>query len=381
MEGSIFQMAAPITKEAIAYKSHHNPSKKDIKGVGSFFAFLKDELSNISKGQDKKKEIMDPELLQNIQSLIQKLFPELTQKEIQDIAIQKDNVGNLTVQIPKELVDKVNFDISKDLTREITQQNIQSLIQFKKALIETENIKSGKNNSETEKRGDSFYILSDRIKADIERVKTEQKEVKDHIKFDPLHFKILEKEDKKQGTGMDLGYRMWQFEKTVYATNNSNEESSTNFSLKTLQPEKTLERFVQDTLKMIRANAKEMVVKLEPPELGEVKILADIDKGIVNLKVQVEREDVKQMMDSMMGEIKANLEQNGIKSGDIMVWVKGEDMEQREGFSQGYERKKEKGKRHYFEHNPEEKNEISNIGSPYIGPSLNYLKDGLDVWA
>ena len=374
-------MAAPITKEAIAYKSHHSSSKKDAKGIGSFFALLEDELSHVSKGQDKKKETVDSELLQDIQSLIQKLFPELTQKEIRDIAIQKDNTGNLTIQIPKELMDKVNFEISKDLTREIPKQDIQSLIQPTKALMETENIKSGKNNLEPEKRGDSFYILSDRVKADMQRVKTERKEVKDHVRFDPLHFKILEKEDKKQETGMDLGHRMWHFEKTVYATSNSNEESSANFSLKTLQPEKTLEKFVQDTLKMIRANAREMVVKLEPPELGEVKILADIDKGIVNLKVQVESEDVKQMMDSMMGEIKTNLEQNGIRSGDIMVWVKGEDMQQREGFSQGYERERGKGKKTRFEHDPEERNGISNIEGPYIGPSLNYLKDGLDVWA
>ncbi len=381
MNGSVFQLAAPITKGAIASKFHakgkgHNQKK------ASFFAILKNELDTAKDARKNGRNTVEDVGSGWLQSLLLKLFPELTEKDLQNIQFFQDAKGNIHIDFPKELMATFEKELTTNISKDMTQlMNIDDIIRDENLSFFSQRRISLSSRSdiseEKDKESSAPYIIIENSNTAENRILNRLRHWKGTPISDAIHFKMVKGIGEKRENNFHFGQEMWQFKGEFQS--GGMEKIREDLPSGVLHTERTIEKFIQDTVKMLRANMREMIIRLEPPELGEIKVVAEMEKGMVNLKLQVEREDVRQMMESVIGDIKTQLEQNGVRSGDIMVWVKGEDFGNKEGFSQEYESNRRKGKNRNF---TEEIGEVvAEEKDAYTISSLQYVEEGIDVWA
>ncbi len=452
MQGSVFAMAMPLSGKSLSASSHPRCRAKEVEKGENFFAILKNEISLILKNGKRKDSEDISGYLSSILSLIQKLFPELTEQDLNQIDITKTDDGKLQLLIPDNLLSKLDQDLMSMMRQENTSQKLQSLIQKlfpelteqdlnqiditktddgKLQLLIPDNLLSkldiqlsqakvtknpmtiaGQNNLQRELengeiRFTAHLLEARRINRDLsmeEKVHTKEEDIANKVESEEAHSMLYMKDGVKisnekikiqRNLVTDTTWIKINKKENMVDTNNSpilsdskmwhfkEIEGLDNHNPKDTQPalhiERSIEKIIDTTLRMIKVGTKEMIVKLEPPELGKMKIFAEMDKGIVNMKLQVEREDVRQMIEIALGDLKAQLEQSGIRSGDIMVWVKNGDIDEH-SFSQQQERQKRE-KRQKDDNIQDLNTEVSkvNINSyPLIDNS--YKQDNFEVW-
>jgi flagellar hook-length control protein FliK len=73
------------------------------------------------------------------------------------------------------------------------------------------------------------------------------------------------------------------------------------------------------------------VVRMKPPELGEVRIELTVREGVVHTKLEVADPTVRALMDSHLAELRSSLADDGLEIGSFQVSVRdgGEGGQQR----------------------------------------------------
>ena len=71
----------------------------------------------------------------------------------------------------------------------------------------------------------------------------------------------------------------------------------------------------------IRPGVQEVLIKLEPRELGDVRLRIISQDGAITARIAVETTSVKAIMESAMPELRTNLQQQGIQLVDFSVQV------------------------------------------------------------
>jgi flagellar hook-length control protein FliK len=81
-------------------------------------------------------------------------------------------------------------------------------------------------------------------------------------------------------------------------------------------------------MKTIGAGEKYLIIKLDPPDMGTVQIKLTLQNGELKADFKVESQAVKEMLSTAMPQIKAALEDAGIKSSNFFVNVRDEFQQQ-----------------------------------------------------
>lgn len=72
-------------------------------------------------------------------------------------------------------------------------------------------------------------------------------------------------------------------------------------------------------LKTLGAGDKHLVIKLSPPDLGDIKITLTMDKGVLSAEVKVDSNGVKELFSLALPQIKQSLENAGVRAGEFFV--------------------------------------------------------------
>ena len=118
--------------------------------------------------------------------------------------------------------------------------------------------------------------------------------------------------------------------------NSGDKTSASNSSAKEPVHVSRLHELGEPIAKTFGAGDKHLIIKLDPPDLGSIRIKLTMDNGVLKVDFKVESAAVKDMFSTVMPNIKASLEDSGIKLSEFFVDVK-ED------------RYPDEGKRHHAE--------------------------------
>ncbi|MBI3592269.1 MAG: flagellar hook-length control protein FliK [Nitrospirae bacterium] len=72
-------------------------------------------------------------------------------------------------------------------------------------------------------------------------------------------------------------------------------------------------------MKTLGAGDKQLVIKLAPPDLGNIQIRLTMDHGVLRADFRVDSQAVKELFSIAMPQIKNSIEDSGIKAGDFFV--------------------------------------------------------------
>ena len=75
----------------------------------------------------------------------------------------------------------------------------------------------------------------------------------------------------------------------------------------------------------IRTGEQQLVIRLHPAELGEVKIDVSMSGDKLSVNFNMENAKVKETLESSMGDFKENMEEKGFTMGDLNVSVGDDD--------------------------------------------------------
>jgi len=105
-------------------------------------------------------------------------------------------------------------------------------------------------------------------------------------------------------------------DKNMQKTTIENRQNSMNETIKTIQHYE-----LQDELKkiMMTPESKNITLKLSPENLGKVNVTIDIADNVMNTKVNVETESVKQLVQSTSESLRNSLNENGIQLASFTV--------------------------------------------------------------
>ncbi len=82
----------------------------------------------------------------------------------------------------------------------------------------------------------------------------------------------------------------------------------------------------------VSTSQKNLIVQLEPPELGRILIKLSLDNGSIKADMKVDYPHVKEMLTALVPEIKSNLQSSGIKVSDFLLDLTKEH----KGYSDSY---------------------------------------------
>ncbi|GAB6182795.1 flagellar hook-length control protein FliK [Thermodesulfovibrio hydrogeniphilus] len=85
--------------------------------------------------------------------------------------------------------------------------------------------------------------------------------------------------------------------------------------------------------KAVSTSQKNLIVQLEPPELGRILIKLSLDNGSIKADMKVDYPHVKEMLTALVPEIKSNLQSSGIKVSDFLLDLTKEH----KGYSDSYQ--------------------------------------------
>jgi flagellar hook-length control protein FliK len=83
-----------------------------------------------------------------------------------------------------------------------------------------------------------------------------------------------------------------------------------------LSPNQQIAEHVRVTLER---GDREATLRLEPAELGKVRIHLRLDNGQVHLSIQAEQQDTNRLLQQKISDLRANLDAQGVKVGDLSV--------------------------------------------------------------
>lgn len=78
-------------------------------------------------------------------------------------------------------------------------------------------------------------------------------------------------------------------------------------------------------IKTLGTGDKHLVIKLEPPDLGSIQIKLRMTNGVLTADIRVDSNAVRDLFSAAIPQIRASLEDSGIKVSDFFVDVKEED--------------------------------------------------------
>lgn len=83
-----------------------------------------------------------------------------------------------------------------------------------------------------------------------------------------------------------------------------------------------LNELSEPIMKTLGAGDRHMIIKLEPPELGSIQIKLRMDNGVLRVDFRVDSPAVKDLFSMAMPNIKASIEESGVKAGELFVDLK-----------------------------------------------------------
>lgn len=104
--------------------------------------------------------------------------------------------------------------------------------------------------------------------------------------------------------------------------------------------------------KTLRSNAQHLIIRLEPPDLGNIQIKLIMSNGLLRADFRVDSHAVRDLFFMAMPQIRSALEASGIKVSDFFVDVKGDyysGEKKQQGYSQQQRQHKEQGS-HFFDY-------------------------------
>ncbi|MBI5213761.1 MAG: flagellar hook-length control protein FliK [Nitrospirae bacterium] len=104
--------------------------------------------------------------------------------------------------------------------------------------------------------------------------------------------------------------------------NSGDKPSVSNSSVKEPVHVSRLHELGEPIAKTLGAGDKHLIIKLDPPDLGSIRIKLTMDNGVLKVDFKVESAAVKDMFSTVMPNIKASLEESGIKLSEFFVDVK-----------------------------------------------------------
>ncbi|MCL4456267.1 MAG: flagellar hook-length control protein FliK [Nitrospirae bacterium] len=104
--------------------------------------------------------------------------------------------------------------------------------------------------------------------------------------------------------------------------NSGDKTSASNSSAKEPVHVSRLHELGEPIAKTFGAGDKHLIIKLDPPDLGSIRIKLTMDNGVLKVDFKVESAAVKDMFSTVMPNIKASLEDSGIKLSEFFVDVK-----------------------------------------------------------
>ncbi len=104
--------------------------------------------------------------------------------------------------------------------------------------------------------------------------------------------------------------------------NSGDKPSVSNSSVKEPLHVSRLHELGEPIAKTLGAGDKHLIIKLDPPDLGSIRIKLTMDNGVLKVDFKVESAAVKDMFSTVMPNIKASLEDSGIKLSEFFVDVK-----------------------------------------------------------
>ncbi|MHB1687319.1 MAG: flagellar hook-length control protein FliK [Ignavibacteriaceae bacterium] len=110
-----------------------------------------------------------------------------------------------------------------------------------------------------------------------------------------------------------------------------------------------------------QGNTKSAVIKLDPENLGKVKIVLDVIDKAVHANIEVENENVKQIVQNNINDLKQSLNLNGLQLSSINVSLNSGDEKANKSFQQ----KKKNGFNQYDR-------KIEETGDAFVSKSLGY---------
>ncbi len=116
-----------------------------------------------------------------------------------------------------------------------------------------------------------------------------------------------------------------------------------------------INRFVQ------QGNSRSALIKLDPDSLGKVKIVLDVVDKSVHASIEVENDNVKQIVQNNIGELKQSLNLNGLQLTSVNVSLNNNDEKTNKSFLQ-------KKKSTYSQYTQK----IEEAGNPDVSKSMGY---------
>ena len=112
-------------------------------------------------------------------------------------------------------------------------------------------------------------------------------------------------------------------------TNTVNDTTRYTEATKTIKSDeilKEISKFIE------QGDKKSIVLKVVPEELGKVKVTVDMVDKMVHAKIEVENDNVKQIVQSQLDNLKSSLNQNGVQLNAINVSLSNSEQKSNKAF-------------------------------------------------
>ena len=115
-----------------------------------------------------------------------------------------------------------------------------------------------------------------------------------------------------------------------------------------------LHELSEPIMKTVGAGEKQLIVKLDPPDLGSIQIKLKMEGGVLRADIKVDSASVKDLFSTALPGIKSSLESSGLRAGDFHVDVRDEHYSdgrgQQENAQQQQNRKQKEPREQFFDY-------------------------------
>lgn len=107
-------------------------------------------------------------------------------------------------------------------------------------------------------------------------------------------------------------------------------------------------------MRTLQAGEKHLILKLSPPDLGDIQITLKMNNGILTADIKVDSNAVKDMFSLAVPQIKASIEESGIRAGEFFVDLREEHYSdggrQQDEYRQQHQKKQKEQASQFFDY-------------------------------
>jgi flagellar hook-length control protein FliK len=401
-------------REAIHEKISQYKMKKELKQVENNIEGETDKMSKLEVLHEKiealekviKKELgleEEPDVMaqiaallgMDVEALVEQLTlisdgemetTELVSEVVELIQSEDFKVGEFTsnlVQLVREMPENLETafeEVLKEVELELEQTDAQVLkpilnqLQEKAVELPTEAVETQqtdvdpKVNTENVKTDNSIQTEATQVEGkeveivEVKQQTSEQNESKSFAQGEkPMFAEIKETETNANKVSFDEQVNLMKSEASMITSNKSQPRVALSRSI--------MNQVVQGTKMSVNLSdqGSEILIKLNPKNLGNVALKMAFEKGVLLAEIQVENQTVKGIIENNLDELRNALQEEGYSIGDLDVSVNKENSGQsQQNFSQHFKQQSKQESFEEFEERVRQENIVNDQAVDYL---------------